>query len=83
MAERQQVRVAKLETGARFSPLNQVRASEVEGASKYNMALLSTRRRAIYWSLKSRLPVRIIALLTIAMDDACRLRKCLHTKDCP
>lgn len=28
-------------------PLNHVKASDVEGASKYSIALLSTRRRAV------------------------------------
>lgn len=28
-------------------PLNHVKASDVEGASKYSMALLSTKRRAV------------------------------------
>jgi len=73
----------------RYSPMSalprdQVKASVVEGRSKYRMALLSTRRRAgkiIDQQIQgSHLEKR---RHTTAMHDTRRLLHCLHSKDGP
>lgn len=66
-----------------YSPLNQVRASDVDGASKYKIALLSTKRSARRGSVSYGDDVELRKLLTIAMNNASRLWEGLHPKDSP
>lgn len=69
-------------------PLNQFKASEGVGASKYSMALLSTIRsakRMNEWRTVISQGKRRVTrdMLTISMNDAGRLWQRLHTQDCP
>lgn len=58
-------------------PLNQFKASEGDGASKYRIALLSTRRNA---GNNDKIVKKIANFTehTVSMDDACGLWQGLH-----
>ena len=71
-------------------PLNQVKASEVEGASKYKIAFESTILRAVKFPIINHVKLKLLRtqnpnlfLLTVSMYDARRLRHRLHPENGP
>ena len=65
------------------SPRYQFSAAEADGASKYSIALLSTRRRAGKKGSISIWAQRKISQRAISVNDTCRLWERLHSENSP
>ena len=80
IAEKNEILILQMSQREMDMPRYQFKAADGVGASKYNIALLSTSRRAIDMknTVGENSALKIMDTITISMHNTGWLRQCLH-----